>query len=39
MRYDIDTRSTLKLEFNHTQLTDRAVESYNESRVQYAIRF
>jgi len=39
VRYDIDPRSTLKLEFNHTSLTDRIKDRYRESRVEYAIRF
>ncbi len=39
LRYDIDPRSTVKLEFNRTRLTDRVLDSYQESRIQYAIRF
>ncbi len=39
VRYDIDPRSTLKLEFDHTRLTDRIRDAYRESRIQYAIRF
>jgi hypothetical protein len=39
VRYDIDPRSTVKFEFNHTRLTDRALDSFRESRIQYAIRF
>ncbi len=39
LRYDIDPRSTLKFEFNHTSLTDRILDSYRESRIQFAIRF
>ncbi len=39
VRYDIDPRSTVKLEFNQTRLTDRLLDSYRESRIQYAIRF
>ena len=39
VKYDLDPRSSLKLEFNRTRLTDRTIDSYNESRLQYAIRF
>lgn len=39
IKYDIDPRSTVKLEFNRTRLTDRVLDSYRESRIQYAIRF
>lgn len=39
VRYDIDPRSTLKVEFNYTRLTDRVLDNYRESRLQYAIRF
>jgi hypothetical protein len=39
VRYDIDPRSTLKFEFNHTSLIDRIRDHYRESRIQYAIRF
>jgi hypothetical protein len=39
VKYDIDPRSSVKLEFNHTRLTDRVLDSYRESRIQYAIRF
>ena len=39
VRYDIDPRSAVKVEFNQTRLTDRLLDSYRESRIQYAIRF
>ena len=39
LRYDIDPRSTVKLEFDYTRLTDRIQDNYHESRIQYAIRF
>jgi hypothetical protein len=39
VRYDIDPRSSLKLEFDHTRYADRLLESYRESRIQYGIRF
>ena len=39
VRYDIDPRSTVKFEFNRTRLTDRFLDDYRESRIQYAIRF
>lgn len=39
VRYDIDPRSTVKFEFNRTRLTDRLLDNYRESRIQYAIRF
>ena len=39
VRYDIDPRSTVKFEFNRTRLTDRILDNYRESRIQYAIRF
>jgi hypothetical protein len=39
LRFDIDPRSTVKLEFNATRLTDRLVDRFHESRIQYAIRF
>jgi hypothetical protein len=39
IRFDIDPRSSLKLEFDRTRLTDRILDTYRESRLQYAIRF
>jgi hypothetical protein len=48
LRYDLDPKAALKLEFNHTRqrdLVDRATgqavadDSYNLLLVQYAVRF
>lgn len=39
IRYDLNPKAALKLQINHTRVTDRAPESYNEAQVQYAIRF
>jgi hypothetical protein len=39
VRYDLSTKSALKLEGNHTRVTDRGSETYNEIRAQFAVRF
>lgn len=39
IRYDLSPKSALKLEGNHTRLTDRGSESFDEIRAQFAIRF
>jgi len=39
IRYDLDPRAALKLEANRTRLTDRQLSSFNELRMQFAIRF
>lgn len=39
IRYDLSPNSALKLEGNHTSLTDRGSESFDEIRAQFAIRF
>lgn len=39
IRYDLSPKSALKLEGNHTSLTDRGSESFDEIRAQFAIRF
>jgi hypothetical protein len=39
LRFDLDPRAALKLEANHTRFTDRVVSSFNEVRLQWAIRF
>lgn len=43
MRYDVDPKSALKLELNHTLKKDLGVgvvdDSYNEAQIQYSIRF
>ena len=39
LRFDLDPRAALKLEANHTRLTDRVVSSFSEVRLQWAIRF
>lgn len=40
LRYDVNTQSALKLEFNYTQpATYSNLANFWESRVQYAIRF
>jgi hypothetical protein len=39
LRFDIDVKSAVKLEFSHTQLTDRNLTDFGEALIQYAIRF
>ena len=39
LRYDIDLKSALKLEFAHTKNTDRLVDQWTDAMLQYAIRF
>jgi hypothetical protein len=39
IRYDLSPKSALKLEGNHTSMTDRGSESFDEIRAQFAIRF
>ena len=39
LRYDLNAKTALKVELNHTRLTDRATGSFDEARLQYAIRF
>lgn len=39
IRYDLSPKSALKLEGNHTSLTDRESESFDEIRAQFAIGF
>jgi hypothetical protein len=39
LRFDIDVKSALKLEFANTQLTDRNRTDFGEALIQYAIRF
>lgn len=39
LRYDIDPKSALKVEINHTRYTDRVIDNVNEARAQYSIRF
>ena len=39
IRYDLNPKSAIKVEGNHTDVNDRATEKYDEIRVQYAIRF
>jgi hypothetical protein len=39
LRFDIDVKSALKLEFANTQLTDRSRTDFGEALIQYAIRF
>ncbi len=39
LRFDVDSRSALKLEFAHTKNTDRIVDSWNDALLDYAIRF
>ena len=39
LRYDLNRKTAVKFEFNRTKYTDRADTTYNEGRVQFAIRF
>ncbi len=39
LRFDIDVKSALKVEFANTQLTDRRRTDFGEALIQYAIRF
>jgi hypothetical protein len=39
LRFDVDPRSAVKIEFNRTRFTDRATATVNEARAQYSIRF
>jgi hypothetical protein len=39
LRFDIDVKSAVKLEFSNTQLTDRNLTDFGEALIQYAIRF
>ena len=39
LRFDIDVKSAVKLEFANTQLTDRDRTDFGEALIQYAIRF
>lgn len=39
VRFDIDPKSALKLEFGHTEDTDRLRDHYFDALIQYAIRF
>ena len=43
IRYDLNTKAAVKFEINHTKQNDLGVgisaDGYNESRVQYAVRF
>jgi len=39
VRYDLSPKAALKLEGNHTSVTDRGSESFDEIRAQFAIRF
>ncbi|WP_298439575.1 hypothetical protein [Geobacter sp.] len=39
VRYDLTPQAALKLEGNHTSITDRGSENFDELRMQFAIRF
>ncbi len=39
LRYDVNSKSALKLELNRTKLTDRDTNTLDEARVQYSVRF
>jgi hypothetical protein len=39
LRFDIDVKSAVKVEFANTQLTDRRRSDFGEALIQYAIRF
>ncbi|MHB8473694.1 MAG: DUF948 domain-containing protein [Gammaproteobacteria bacterium] len=39
VRYDIEAKSALKFETDHTQQKDNSGPNYNEFRVQYSVRF
>ena len=39
LRFDIDVKSAVKLEFANTQLTDRDRTDFGEALIQFAIRF
>lgn len=39
LRYDLDLKTALKMEFAQTHFTDRGTSSYDDALIQYAIRF
>lgn len=39
LRFDVNPAAALKVEFNHTRLTDRQTDRFQEARLQYAVRF
>jgi hypothetical protein len=39
LRFDLNPKTAIKVEANHTQLNDRITGSYSELRAQFAIRF
>ena len=39
LRYDLDLKSSLKIELADTHFTDRVLQSYGDVLLQYAIRF
>ncbi|MEA3133159.1 MAG: hypothetical protein QOG17_1005 [Gammaproteobacteria bacterium] len=39
VRFDLDAKSALKLEFARTRNTDRLIEQWNDAMLDYAIRF
>lgn len=39
VRFDLDSKSALKIELANTHDTDRIIDQYNEALVKYAIRF
>lgn len=39
LRFDIDVKSAIKVEFANTQITDRDRTDFGEALIQYAIRF
>lgn len=39
LRYDLNPKAAIKLEVNHTSMTDGVAADFNEVRAQYAFRF